>query len=359
MVPRGGILIGKKIRQARIRTEPSTQIGISFYQEGPKRHKTYGKQQGIFELYHIGNQMNKYVVLTLLTLWAVPSDAHEASVLPVSLGSEETNLVGAFRCSEFGVENPDEITIPSIVIFSRDEELLAVSMGYDKIDVEKTEFGYRLGTEGNEPFFLTKKSGNWLLYSAMPEELFQAACEDVSPLAEDLIEVLNPSVTSNEVKRLNREITILKEKNEWLLALAETTHNKANNNEKSGVNSALADALKDVSVAPLSPPLSIAERQSIVTQIASCWYDPPVPTPQGQGSAFVMFSLAKDGKLVPGSIRFNSIGSWSERDKRLIAEHTRRAIIRCQRGGFDLPPEKYDHWRDLEVSIPPKRPPNK
>ena len=36
-------------------------------------------------------------------------------------------------------------------------------------------------------------------------------------------------------------------------------------------------------------------------------------------------------------------------------EAARRAVLRCQRGGFDLPIEKYDHWRDIEMTFNPEK----
>jgi hypothetical protein len=36
-------------------------------------------------------------------------------------------------------------------------------------------------------------------------------------------------------------------------------------------------------------------------------------------------------------------------------EAARRAIIRCGNDGFDLPVEKYDHWRDIEMTFNPEK----
>ena len=36
-------------------------------------------------------------------------------------------------------------------------------------------------------------------------------------------------------------------------------------------------------------------------------------------------------------------------------EAARRAIIRCGSSGFDLPAEKYGHWRDIEMTFNPER----
>ena len=36
-------------------------------------------------------------------------------------------------------------------------------------------------------------------------------------------------------------------------------------------------------------------------------------------------------------------------------EAARRAIIRCGADGYKLPPEKYDQWRDIEMTFNPEK----
>ena len=36
-------------------------------------------------------------------------------------------------------------------------------------------------------------------------------------------------------------------------------------------------------------------------------------------------------------------------------EAGRRAIIRCTKGGYPLPPEKYGQWREIEVVFDPSQ----
>ena len=33
----------------------------------------------------------------------------------------------------------------------------------------------------------------------------------------------------------------------------------------------------------------------------------------------------------------------------------RTAVISCGRRGFDLPDEKYEHWRDIEMTFNPEK----
>ena len=43
----------------------------------------------------------------------------------------------------------------------------------------------------------------------------------------------------------------------------------------------------------------------------------------------------------------------SEAAARSMYELARRAILRCGKNGFPLPPEKYDQWKELELVFDP------
>ena len=46
---------------------------------------------------------------------------------------------------------------------------------------------------------------------------------------------------------------------------------------------------------------------------------------------------------------------YAAKKARQAFEAARRAIIRCGAQGFDLPREKYDHWRDIEMVFNPEK----
>ena len=66
-------------------------------------------------------------------------------------------------------------------------------------------------------------------------------------------------------------------------------------------------------------------------------------------------SLDRDGKVVGSSLRRLSASGGSENAANVAFEAARRAILRCQRGGYKLPIEKYDHWRDVEITFNPEK----
>ena len=51
-------------------------------------------------------------------------------------------------------------------------------------------------------------------------------------------------------------------------------------------------------------------------------------------------------------------GGSSDAARRAFAA-ARRAIIRCGRDGYDLPAEKYDRWRSIEMTFNPEKMRNK
>lgn len=63
--------------------------------------------------------------------------------------------------------------------------------------------------------------------------------------------------------------------------------------------------------------------------------------------------LNPDGKLKPETIKLISHSEADENAVRLAFEAGRRAILRCQRSGYDLPEEKYPLWKRMEITFDP------
>ncbi|MEK6216507.1 MAG: energy transducer TonB, partial [Boseongicola sp.] len=53
-------------------------------------------------------------------------------------------------------------------------------------------------------------------------------------------------------------------------------------------------------------------------------------------------------------IRQVSAAGGDAATQRAAFDAARRAILRCQKGGFPLPVEKYEHWRDIEMTFNPE-----
>ncbi|GAA6208143.1 chemotaxis protein CheA [Cognatishimia sp. WU-CL00825] len=127
----------------------------------------------------------------------------------------------------------------------------------------------------------------------------------------------------------------------------------ATTNTDAAVNAAMAAAMADLPATPSGPPLAQGEKDALRVSVEQCWVIDP-----GSLSANVVvvvgMSLDRDGSIVGNSIRRISTHGGDEASARAAFEAVRRAVLRCQRGGFNLPAEKYDSWREIELTFNPE-----
>jgi len=105
--------------------------------------------------------------------------------------------------------------------------------------------------------------------------------------------------------------------------------------------------------APTGPPLNQGERDSLRFAVRQCWVV-DVGSIAANITVTIAFSLDKAGKVVPGSLNMLGSEGGEGRPVETAFEAARRAILRCQRGGYKLPSEKYSHWRDIEITFNPE-----
>ena len=123
------------------------------------------------------------------------------------------------------------------------------------------------------------------------------------------------------------------------------------------VNAALAEALGGDAEpeTPTGPPLSAGEKDALRVAVSQCWNVGSLSSEALATTVVVAVSMTQDGKPVTGSIRLLSSSGGSDASARDAFGAARRAIIRCGSSGFDLPAEKYSHWRDIEMTFNPER----
>lgn len=126
------------------------------------------------------------------------------------------------------------------------------------------------------------------------------------------------------------------------------------------VNDAVADALTQAlegggesTPAPSGPPLTGGERDSFRVAVQDCWVV-DVGSQAANVTVTVGVSMTQDGTVEGGEVRQISATGGDEAAQRTAFEAARRAILRCQRGGYPLPIEKFDHWRDIEMTFNPE-----
>ncbi|MDP5218707.1 energy transducer TonB [Ruegeria sp. 2205SS24-7] len=132
---------------------------------------------------------------------------------------------------------------------------------------------------------------------------------------------------------------------------------------EAAVNDALAEALSEgeettpepAAPAPTGPPLTSGEKESLRVAVSNCWNVGSLSTDALGTTVTVAVTMNQDGTPNNGSIRMLDSSGGSQAAARQAFEAARRAIIRCGARGFNLPAEKFSHWRDIEMTFNPER----
>lgn len=119
------------------------------------------------------------------------------------------------------------------------------------------------------------------------------------------------------------------------------------------VAEAVANSQSETPAAPSGPPLSFGEQEAFRVAVSGCW-DVDVGGRSADVTVTVAFDLNQDGTVIGNQIRQISATGGDASAQRTAYEKARRAILRCQRGGFPLPPEKYATWRQIEITFNPE-----
>ncbi len=123
------------------------------------------------------------------------------------------------------------------------------------------------------------------------------------------------------------------------------------------VNAALAEAMASETASPSTPtgpPMSGGEKDALRVAVSKCWNVGSLSSEALATTVVVSVSMSQDGKPVTNSIRMLSSSGGSDASARKAFDAARRAIIRCGSKGFDLPPEKYSHWQEIEMTFKPE-----
>ncbi|MEO0938710.1 MAG: energy transducer TonB [Pseudomonadota bacterium] len=118
---------------------------------------------------------------------------------------------------------------------------------------------------------------------------------------------------------------------------------------------AAAEAATAPRPAPSGPPLSRGEQDALRVAVSQCWNVGSLSTEALETTVVVAVDMTRDGTPVQGSIRMVSFEGGSRSAAGQAFDAARRAILRCGARGFDLPAEKYDRWREIEMTFNPER----
>ncbi|WP_435141348.1 energy transducer TonB [Pseudopelagicola sp. nBUS_19] len=118
------------------------------------------------------------------------------------------------------------------------------------------------------------------------------------------------------------------------------------------VAAALAEAgISDTTPTPSGPPLTTSEKDGLRVAVRDCWVV-DVGSRAADVTVTIGFSLEKNGK-VRGDIRLINAEGGDDTASGAAFQAARRAVLRCEKAGYDLPKDKYDHWRDVEITFNP------
>jgi hypothetical protein len=125
-------------------------------------------------------------------------------------------------------------------------------------------------------------------------------------------------------------------------------------------NDSIADALSEAlggtqTPAPTGPPLSQGEKDALRVSVSRCWNVGSLSTAALAVTVVVEVSMTSEGKPEASSIRMLSSSGGDGGAAKQAFDAARRAIIRCGASGFDLPSDKYAHWRVIEMTFNPER----
>ena len=104
--------------------------------------------------------------------------------------------------------------------------------------------------------------------------------------------------------------------------------------------------------APQGPPMTSGEKDGLRVAVSACWI---VDTGSQSADVTVTIGLSmnQDGTVVPGSLELIGAEGGSADAQRSAFEKARRAILRCEKGGYPLPQDKYEQWKDIEMVFNP------
>jgi len=98
-------------------------------------------------------------------------------------------------------------------------------------------------------------------------------------------------------------------------------------------------------------PLTKAEKS--VINFSPCWVIQP-GSRLSNVAVTVGLELSLDGKVIASSMKLISFEGGTESEARVAFQSVRRAILRCQKDGYDLPKDKYDQWKYLTIIADPR-----
>ncbi len=120
--------------------------------------------------------------------------------------------------------------------------------------------------------------------------------------------------------------------------------------EAEAIESAIKQAAAESSK-PSGPPLTGREKGALVLAVQQCWTPPIGVQNAADLKVTLLVELNEQGKITGGPTLVSPSGSPQGVVKQAF-EAGRRALLRC--GPYDLPKDKYEQWKEIEVTFNPQ-----
>ena len=92
--------------------------------------------------------------------------------------------------------------------------------------------------------------------------------------------------------------------------------------------------------------------KAFAKSVGNCW-SVNVGSRAAKIKLTVGMQLTMEGKIISGSIEMLEFEGGTEADANVAFQSVRRAILRCQQSGYDLPEEIYDQWKYISLVFDP------
>lgn len=106
---------------------------------------------------------------------------------------------------------------------------------------------------------------------------------------------------------------------------------------------------------PTGPPMSAGEKDALRVAVQQCWNTGSMSTAAQRTKVTVGVSMNQDGTPIVGSIKLLGSSGGTAASAEQAFQTARRAIIICGKSGFQLPVEKFDEWREIEIGFDPEK----
>ena len=128
------------------------------------------------------------------------------------------------------------------------------------------------------------------------------------------------------------------------------------NDASTSFSSILLEAQKESLNSPITKitnvPLTDSEIETFRTAVQRCW-SVNSNDRAGNVSVTIGFQLSPEGRVVASSLEMLSYSGGTQSEANIGFSRARRAILRCQRDGYDLPKDKYAYWKNIELKFEP------